>query len=61
MENALLEMISIASKDTLKLLLRLEKSTAWVTLTGAVTRVMKKNVSVQGQENTSTRLNNVNQ
>ena len=48
MENALLEMISIAFKDTLKLLLRLEKSTAWVTLTGAVTRVMKKNVSVQG-------------
>ena len=47
MENALLEMILMALKDTLKLLLRLEKSTVWVTRTGAVTRVMKKNVSVQ--------------
>ena len=47
MENALLDMISMALKDTLKLLLRLEKSTVWVTRTGAVTRVMKKDVSVQ--------------
>ena len=42
MENALLEMISMALKDTLKLLLRLEKSTVQVLRNSAVTRVMKR-------------------